>query len=144
MNLGKLILWGCLVGWASGCTGPKVAETRYTVYFPDVKLQPGEYVQHVQLNVTCGNVVDVNQFLPDWNTKIFWNEASRQLVVLEARHCADSFNRLPELDGLVTFTKDRCDFKVNAVLTTQSTNSTGNCERNITLAQSDLILKKQR
>jgi hypothetical protein len=143
MRFWNFIIIASLAFLVAGCASPKTNDALYTVYFPDVKLKPEEHIQRVQLDITDGNVVTVNLFLPDWDTAVEWDNPELQYVKLQERHFVSGLDNIHKLDGFITIKKATPDFDINATLTTEGTDSSGNGERNIILHGSKLILKKK-
>jgi len=139
---GILMLAG-LAFLAAGCVSQPVNAALLTVSFPDVKLEPDEYIQSVAVRVTFGRVVSVNHILGDWDTEVEWDNPGLKVVNLQAVHFVSGLTNTHELDGFITVSPDNSFFAIQAELHTESTDSAGRAPRKITFSQFQLVLQAQ-
>lgn len=128
-----------LIVWAAGCVSP--VAPRVVLSFPTVALAAGEYVESITVEVRGGRVISINRLVDDWDAALTWDSPELLKVELQARHFSSGLPNLARLNRFLTLEAiGAAQPRITATIRIESTEPSGRPDRQLTLAEKDLLL----
>jgi hypothetical protein len=109
---------------------PRRVDGQATVFFPEVKLREGEYIEAFKVRIKGGWIPAIERIPHDWDIALEWEDGSCVVVRGQARHFSSGMADTDQLNRSIAVQPDS-DPRIQAVLTTDHTDPPGGGGRKI-------------